>query len=260
MAYVRQGNSNNTEKEYEQKQRDILSNRIVKRNIYITEHRKDNSFSYAHITADMILEKRAAILALRYKKENGLLKKDQPKEPKKIYERKCSVCGNKFIGKTKTTTKCSDECAYKDALNKQRIKYEAEWIAPPPFECLECGKMHQPIYGDMHDKYCSDRCAKRNGKRNQHHARRCRLTKGFRETVYKAKIWARDRYTCQICGKKVALKQKAPHPYSPSLDHIIPLSKGGTHEPKNVRLVHFIYNSLKSDGVSKNGDQLLLFG
>jgi 5-methylcytosine-specific restriction endonuclease McrA len=70
----------------------------------------------------------------------------------------------------------------------------------------------------------------------------------------------RDNGICQICGKKIATKQRAPHPYSASLDHIIPLAKGGTHEPKNVRLVHFICNSLKGDRTSVYGDQLLLFG
>jgi len=38
---------------------------------------------------------------------------------------------------------------------------------------------------------------------------------------------------------------KAPHPLSMSIDHIIPLSRGGTHEPDNVQLAHFICNSIK---------------
>ena len=43
-----------------------------------------------------------------------------------------------------------------------------------------------------------------------------------------------------------------------SLDHIIPMSKGGPHVKSNVALAHFICNSIKSDGAV--GEQLLLVG
>jgi 5-methylcytosine-specific restriction endonuclease McrA len=51
------------------------------------------------------------------------------------------------------------------------------------------------------------------------------------------------------------MKKKAPDPMSPSLDHILPLSKGGTHEPRNVQLAHLGCNVRKyNSGV----DQLRL--
>jgi 5-methylcytosine-specific restriction endonuclease McrA len=71
-------------------------------------------------------------------------------------------------------------------------------------------------------------------------------------------IYQRDNWVCQICGKRVNPNNKYPHPLSPSLDHIIPLSIGGTHEPRNVQLAHFRCNSLKSDNA--NNEQLRLFG
>jgi hypothetical protein len=42
------------------------------------------------------------------------------------------------------------------------------------------------------------------------------------------------------------------------MDHVIPLAKGGTHEPANVRCAHFLCNALKGDGAM--GEQMLLFG
>jgi 5-methylcytosine-specific restriction endonuclease McrA len=44
---------------------------------------------------------------------------------------------------------------------------------------------------------------------------------------------------------------------APSLDHILPLARGGAHDHSNLQLAHRICNSRKSD---KGTDQLLLFG
>jgi len=248
-----------TARKREKKQRDALTDGWVKKSIII--HSK-GTIKTAQITPEMIAEKREHILAWRQRKEDGWIKREKAKKEKVKTATRCvcTVCGKDFMGKTKKSNKCSPECTIAYHLKKQREKYKCEWVAPPPLECRECGKMHQPVFGDKRELYCSDKCQKRSIKRNAHHLRRRRLKDGFKQTVYKSRIWKRDNYKCQICGKKVALKQKAPHPYSPSLDHIIPLSKGGTHEPKNIRLVHFICNSLKSDNVSCGGDQLLLFG
>ena len=68
-------------------------------------------------------------------------------------------------------------------------------------------------------------------------------------------IYKRDRFKCGICGIRVNTKLKHPHPYSPSLDHIIPLSKGGSHTPDNVQLAHLRCNISKG---SKTGFTKLL--
>lgn len=67
-------------------------------------------------------------------------------------------------------------------------------------------------------------------------------------------IYKRDRWKCGICGLRVNTKLKHPHPYSPSLDHIIPLSRGGSHTPENVQLAHLRCNLSKGSktGYSKS--------
>jgi len=52
------------------------------------------------------------------------------------------------------------------------------------------------------------------------------------------------------------MKQTVPHPKAPTIDHVIPLAQGGTHEPLNCRAAHFLCNSLKSH--QGHGDQMLL--
>lgn len=53
---------------------------------------------------------------------------------------------------------------------------------------------------------------------------------------------------CGICGKPVDKSLKYPHPLSPTIDHIIPLEKGGhPSDIGNLQLAHFTCNRQKSD-------------
>lgn len=53
---------------------------------------------------------------------------------------------------------------------------------------------------------------------------------------------------CGICGKPVDFSYKYPHPLSPTVDHIIPVSKGGhPSDISNLQLAHRCCNRQKSD-------------
>ena len=55
---------------------------------------------------------------------------------------------------------------------------------------------------------------------------------------------------CGICGKPVDFSYKYPHPLSPTVDHIIPVSKGGhPSDLANLQLAHRCCNRQKSDRV-----------
>lgn len=59
---------------------------------------------------------------------------------------------------------------------------------------------------------------------------------------------------CGICGKPVDKSLKYPHPMSPSIDHIIPIDRGGhPSDPDNLQLAHWICNRQKSNKL--NGQQ-----
>ena len=56
---------------------------------------------------------------------------------------------------------------------------------------------------------------------------------------------------CGICGKPVDKTLKYPHPLSATVDHIIPLAKGGhPSDLANLQLAHFCCNRQKSDKLS----------
>jgi 5-methylcytosine-specific restriction endonuclease McrA len=95
--------------------------------------------------------------------------------------------------------------------------------------------------------------------------RRARKRNAFVENVSPKKVFARDRYRCQLrlpgC-EGIDRSKVVPHPKAPTVDHIIPLSAGfdagGTHEPANCHTACFHCNCKKSDG--GGGEQLLLIG
>ena len=63
----------------------------------------------------------------------------------------------------------------------------------------------------------------------------------------KKKIYA-TQTVCGICGKPVDFSYKYPHPLSPCIDHIIPVSKGGhPSDLDNLQLTHWTCNRQKSD-------------
>jgi hypothetical protein len=75
--------------------------------------------------------------------------------------------------------------------------------------------------------------------------RRARKLEAFIENVDPAKVYARDNWTCHICGEKVDRKLKHPDPLSASLDHVRPLSKGGLHSYANCAASHLQCNLRK---------------
>jgi len=61
-------------------------------------------------------------------------------------------------------------------------------------------------------------------------------------------IVLRTQTVCGICGQEVDFNYKAPHPLSPSVDHIIPVSKGGhPSDLANLQLAHRWCNRQKSN-------------
>lgn len=55
-------------------------------------------------------------------------------------------------------------------------------------------------------------------------------------------VYERDQWRCGICHLPVDADLRHPHPASASLDHMVPLSRGGAHALSNVQLAHLSCN------------------
>lgn len=58
------------------------------------------------------------------------------------------------------------------------------------------------------------------------------------EDVRVDEVRNRDAETCYLCGEWVSVHEQ-------SLDHVIPLSRGGAHAYSNIKLAHKVCNSRK---------------
>jgi 5-methylcytosine-specific restriction endonuclease McrA len=62
---------------------------------------------------------------------------------------------------------------------------------------------------------------------------------------------------CGICGKPVDKNLAYPHPMSATVDHIIPINRGGhPSDIDNLQLAHFICNRQKSDKFVMNHPEM----
>lgn len=64
---------------------------------------------------------------------------------------------------------------------------------------------------------------------------------------------------CAICGMPVDKSLKFPHPMSPTIDHIVPVSLGGhPSDPDNLQLAHLKCNQVKSSRLTIESNKDLI--
>jgi endogenous inhibitor of DNA gyrase (YacG/DUF329 family) len=117
------------------------------------------------------------------------------------------------------------------------------WVAG---SCHRCGKAY--VAEDYTDtaRFCSTTCLRRISKQRY----RARKRQAYVANVSPRLIYERDGWRCQLCRKPVRRDHVAPAPLAPVIDHVVPLARGGTHEPANVQCAHFLCNSIKSDSMA----------
>jgi hypothetical protein len=164
-----------------------------------------------------------------------------------VYFTECRQCNTLFTARFKTTGLCSKECGRLDALRVAREIYKADYV-PTEITCKECGKHHITQFGEKLKGFCSSKCSKKHGKRIQSQKRRARMKGVEVESINPNLVFKRDQWACRICGIKTPKKlQGTNDPNAPSLDHIIPIAKGGPHIYENVQCACRKCNSYKSD-------------
>jgi len=57
----------------------------------------------------------------------------------------------------------------------------------------------------------------------------------------------RDLGFCPLCGVELSWEEAWPGDFYPTIDHIVPVTKGGPHVAENIQWVHWRCNLMKSD-------------
>lgn len=69
----------------------------------------------------------------------------------------------------------------------------------------------------------------------------------FDRKLTQAMVFKEFGAVCYLCGMAIDMALLANHKFSATIDHIIPLSRGGSHNLENTRPAHLSCNSKKHD-------------
>jgi 5-methylcytosine-specific restriction endonuclease McrA len=168
-------------------------------------------------------------------------------KPVKVKEvRYCLSCGSECLKVWKDY--CSTHC--KRIHTNEVVECSFIW-----FKCANCLSPSLRIFKKSNpsikpfNMFCSKSCSHAKCNYGGRKIRRQRIRdakKGFK-SFSKLDVFQKSLGCCGICGMEVDSAIKYPHPMSASIDHIIPIAKGGNHCLSNVQLAHFICNSHKQD-------------
>lgn len=166
----------------------------------------------------------------------------------------CECCGSEYQTPHATRRYCSAACQRR----AQRLRDGT--LANPIKGVCRCGKPTEPQPGRPTARTCAD--CRREAIRRARRAAKMRRRNVVSDDYTLAEIADRDQWRCQLCGLKVRHgRQRYPSdPDGPSIDHILPITKGGQDVRHNVQLAHFACNARKHNRVWGEGEQLRLIG
>lgn len=102
-----------------------------------------------------------------------------------------------------------------------------------------CGQGFTPVIGQRQVRHCSAACRKASKNAQQSgstHSRRARKYGVASEHIRKVDVFQADGWRCYLCGCDTPRElMGSTEPSAPELEHVVPLSKGGTHTRSNVR-------------------------
>jgi hypothetical protein len=138
--------------------------------------------------------------------------------------RACKLCASPFGLSTRTDADfCSQQCQrgqwFIDNAEKTRAQVKA-WRLDNPERVKD-------------------------SKSKSAHLRRTRIANAPFEDFPASEIWVRDGGICWLCDSQIDPQLKWPHPQSLTLEHKLPISKGGGHTRENCALAHNLCNMRK---------------
>lgn len=200
--------------------------------------------------------------------------------------KKCPICSKEFETTNSQKKFCSDDCKKLQRKEKDRKRYEKSnptrmtaeeyikyrhnqseqrkknkeiediWIKAFSTDeriCLECGEKFY-CSKKSYQKTCSKECSSKHSNR----VRDKRIKDiTIDQDISLTRLYKRDNGLCYLCGGRCSYNDyreaKNGNPYPgdkyPTIEHVIPISRGGLHSWDNVRLACWKCNIEKSDDI-----------
>lgn len=164
----------------------------------------------------------------------------------------CAECAGLFTRHHANRIYCGEACAHEAAMRACGCRNRL---------CRDCGA----DLGRLSLLTLCDACrvvtlkaARRASRAVRNYRHRARDYGVEYEPFNRVKVFDHDGWRCGICHKTIDKRLAYPDPMSVSLDHIVPLSRGGTHSLANAQAAHLVCNCRK--GASAVNEQLKLVG
>lgn len=149
--------------------------------------------------------------------------------PVDLAKRECRECGNAFKPRRIDGVYCSRRCYL--VGNAKRPEF-----VPERRTCHECGQAYKAWRHDQ--RFCEPRCAHAfHGRARMNKART-----GKAALYVDREIFERDGWVCWLCEERVDPTLPRRNRRGATIDHVVPLARGGADTPDNVRLAHWECN------------------
>ena len=156
----------------------------------------------------------------------------------------CDLCGSEFTTRRTRQRFCTERCSDLSANNLGRYDERRGR------ECERCGDP-LPETHRLGRRFCTESCQVQF---NQE-IRRARRRGLPAERISRREVFDRDGWMCSLCGERIDQTLSGRHPFSASVDHVIPLAYDWSpgHVWTNVQAAHLRCNISKRDRIVLDG-------
>lgn len=152
----------------------------------------------------------------------------------------CAHCGKEFVARSRDRIYCPDGWCAQLAYQARRRAGEGRRVVERVVVCDGCGAEFVGRHPSA--RWCSKYCA--NKYWGLVRSRRRYAADGSALYVDR-EVFERDNWTCYLCNLPVDPELDRLHEFGATIDHIVPLSRGGLDELSNVALAHWSCNRTK---------------
>jgi 5-methylcytosine-specific restriction endonuclease McrA len=170
----------------------------------------------------------------------------------------CLYCSISFKTARSHQKFCSEDCRRAIVPIQQSLKYRA--LNPEPinwnYSCDQCKKLVERslsqgrVTSGQHGKFCKECAYKARSARNR---KKNTKRRGIQPSSITVETLKQERGSnCALCLEAIDFDLPRTSRYGVTVDHIQPISLGGSDESTNLQLAHWICNNRKSNKVSED--------